>query len=1303
MSLIDQMRGQEETQTPLLLFECTLADGSVERWCTHRVYAGGQEYEPRVLGHSGFEMRLGAEEGLDYGARLTVTLANVDGRISQIDATTGWRGARLKVWFGFFDVNRGEAVSELAAVFAGIAHPVEELTEREARLSFLNRLSLQRLQVPQIRIQSRCPWRFPETAAQREEAVDGGPAGRYSPFYRCGYSADTEGGRGNLNGGVPFTSCGYRREDCQARGMFDTDELGRRTARFGGFAFLPESILVRPHGSKDSQVAEPLDGRARPNDAVPVVYGTAWVQAPVIFARNDGNLTHCEVLLGLGPIEGVHKVIANGVEIPLADDQRDMSGTGWYRMLTNGERDGGFNQDFADALGKPQGDPHGSLACLSVVLPNQIVERGRLPRVEVLLDGLRLPQYNENGGMVTCAFTRNPAWVLLDIFRMAGWKPEEIDLASFWRAAQYCDEFISLRSPGGEEVQGPRFEVNAALTRRRSLSEIVRGIKTAAALMITLDAEGRLCLRPEATIAREEPEKRPSSNASNPVSGGWPAYEFGDGTNGTTGILRRNGRESTFRVFRRSSAEVPNRLTVEFTDAFRNYEPDVLSLTDFEDVASQGCEVAAPLSTIGLPHFDQAARILRLNLEKNIEGNQFVEFETTTHAFRLRPGDLIAITHAREGFQRTLFRILKIQAGLNFQTARITAQRHEDRWYERAAGEDSGEHGDVAWNGGMPRSLAGRRMGVSGAEEFDVRELSPGGETGTEIAVRFTPPGKVVAGGPKAPVVHLSARVHAGEGTLAGGRTLCYAITSVDAAARESNPSFVVEARLPGDSNGYSVELTGIRCGQGAAGIRVYRGDSPARLRRIATDAPVSSSYIDTGNPAEPIPPPDPNYDHARFQWRTELLPETEADRAGAAMIGNSQLGLIPDEYKGCAVRIVSGKGSGQERTITTHSANELQVFPPWRVAPDSTSRFVIAEAGWKPAGITRSDEIRFLVPNGLAGVVQILGIAVSPRGVESPESEALLGRYELSVAASGDTDVPPKPHFGIVFAGEGGFAIGGIGFPTLENTRTIRTGTFTVHYWNELEGPSSWRLAAGLSQEDVLIQADPPLGVEPADLIQAGRELMRVLEVHSDGAELLVERGVHDTTAAEHGAGEAIYPLRRLTTVFAFQKQFFGSPASGSYSQRIALPSARIAAAEFYVTNDRGSSPTAYEAYTSTIDAGLRTLSGGQYTIQYDGELAVMISVAPPLVIERTRVVRDVQAHVDRAPMGEPVQLRVLVDGNPYIDLTIPAGETASEAVSCFDRPPLAEGSLLQVAVISVGTSSGSYPGSGLTVTLRL
>ena len=81
-------------------------------------------------------------------------------------------------------------------------------------------MNLQRLLLPQVRIQRRCPWEFPCADAQRTEAVDGGASGKYSRYYRCGYSAGMAGGTGTLDGSAPFTECSYTRADCQARGMF---------------------------------------------------------------------------------------------------------------------------------------------------------------------------------------------------------------------------------------------------------------------------------------------------------------------------------------------------------------------------------------------------------------------------------------------------------------------------------------------------------------------------------------------------------------------------------------------------------------------------------------------------------------------------------------------------------------------------------------------------------------------------------------------------------------------------------------------------------------------------------------------------------------------------------------------------------------------------------------------------------------------------------------------------------------------------------------------------------------------------
>ena len=46
--------------------------------------------------------------------------------------------------------------------------------------------------------------------------------------------------------------------------------------------------------------AAAVENEGRYNDFVPLVYGIAWYRPPIVFARNDGNLTHMEVLLGMG-------------------------------------------------------------------------------------------------------------------------------------------------------------------------------------------------------------------------------------------------------------------------------------------------------------------------------------------------------------------------------------------------------------------------------------------------------------------------------------------------------------------------------------------------------------------------------------------------------------------------------------------------------------------------------------------------------------------------------------------------------------------------------------------------------------------------------------------------------------------------------------------------------------------------------------------------------------------------------------------------------------------------------------------
>ena len=214
------------------------------------------------------------------------------------------------------------------------------------------------------------------------------------------------------------------------------------TQRFGAIEFVPPTTVVRSYGEKGTHTSAPVENEARYNDFVPLVYGTAWYAPPIIFSKNDGNLTRMEVLLGMGEINSVVKLLVNDIEIPLGVNGTNMTATGWFNIVTLGGRAGSFNQEYLDSSGEPLGDPYGSMAVLNVVVPNQISDGRSLPQIQVLVEGIRLEHFSTAGTSLGESFTNNPAWVLLDMIRRCGWKPEDIDLGSFARAAAYCDELI---------------------------------------------------------------------------------------------------------------------------------------------------------------------------------------------------------------------------------------------------------------------------------------------------------------------------------------------------------------------------------------------------------------------------------------------------------------------------------------------------------------------------------------------------------------------------------------------------------------------------------------------------------------------------------------------------------------------------------------------------------------------------------------------------------------------------------------------------------------------------------------------
>src|SRR5205814_2446237 len=119
------------------------------------------------------------------------------------------------------------------------------------------------------------------------------------------------------------------------------------------------------------------------------------------------------------------------------------------------------------------------------------------------------------------------------------------------------------------------------------------------------------------------------------------------------------------------------------------------------------------------------------NLDRSIQGNTYVEFETSVRAVGLQPGDIISLTYLKEGFIRQPFRALRIAPGTNYRTAAITAQIHSDSWYIDTNGQTEADgRRQTNPSQGTPRPLIGTVVDAHGEVQFGIVETASGQSDG---------------------------------------------------------------------------------------------------------------------------------------------------------------------------------------------------------------------------------------------------------------------------------------------------------------------------------------------------------------------------------------------------------------------------------------------------------------------------------------------------------------------------------------------------------------------------------------------
>ncbi len=396
----------------------------------------------------------------------------------------------------------------------------------------------------------------------------------------------------------------------------------------------------------------------------------------------------------------------------------------------------------------------------------------------------------------------------------------------------------------------------------------------------------------------------------------------------------------------------------------------------------------------------------------------------------------------------------------------------------------------------------------------------------------------------------------------------------------------------------------------------------------------------------------------------------------------------------------------GQERVISANIADTITIETPWDVVPDATSKFAIVETTWALASESDTDIITVMLPLFTASTFEISLRSVGKDNLELDqlESPSLLWQIGVGSASGSDSGVPATPAFGFALIEEGTVSIGGIGFSVLENLSSVYVGQLGILFWDELGAPTPVSLGAALSPSDATVTLGGlSASLVEGDLFQIEEEIFEITGDPTSGNIYPVTRGRYQTSAVAHDIANPVFVLTRRDMTIPFVPGYFSSTAAVGFRYNFRLPNVRISAADFTLYNRVGASARAEESYTGVTSFGVRTLSGGQITMNVHGYLAIEASAGNSYVVDRTTVVRDVSAYVQEAPVGDDIEILVRVNGNPYCDLVIPAGSNVATTVSKFNTQALPQGAKLSFDILNVPSASLGTPGRDLTVLLQI
>ncbi|GAC1674243.1 MAG: hypothetical protein NVS9B2_23530 [Steroidobacteraceae bacterium] len=961
---------------PLLLAAFQFIDGSSLFLSTHPLNPteGGpaylaNNYLARIDRQDIAAIAARSEQGVDRISAVTLHIHDSDRLILsnyEFDPNRGFKGAVLTLTLVFSDLVASFS-SDAWNPFVGVCDGPRY--ERQARGDMLivtanASRNMARTRMPNFHVQQRCANLFPRNQAERKD----GAGNMSSKNWGCGYSPDVAvtdpetGGSAQVGNGL-FTTCNLTKADCMVRlgngTTLDKDSAGRQTGRFTGDTWAPGEREIRSRSYVDGETHSITQIR---NDAAysqvyPMIAGTQWVKPVILSVPADANSTRMEAVLcqdkvendkslnSFGPNQGdaIIQVVCNGIIVPHSSSTPDKNLFRWD-WSSNGSRRG---VSTGDVPWLHTGDPHGSLACIEIVVYNEIAQGGIVPDVRVLMRGpqCKIATSADDQGQSNWinAYTTNPVWRVLDALIWGNYTYSQCDIQSFIDEAPFCDALVTYTDLNGKQKQHPRFKCQYAIETSRTGADVLQSILRSFNAQTTRNAQtGKLRILIRKSLADQQPKPIPGSNydvgigsitATGGGGTGYVAYHFDE-----SNITRSNADDPPFlRMYTDASSQTPNRITFSFQDEDNSFAHDSISVVDPDAIARAGGydvngtgeqEVIEQLNVLGVSSFDQAIRISNVSMAERLRGNPtadsrgtiYVDIPCSFRAVHLQTGQIIAVTWTQYNWARKLFRIINIAPSTDWETAVITAAWHDDSWYTDLFGQvgaprisDPRKHrrlgSPYAWQPFGAPPIAGDSVygtvpgyadrswwGMGAAQAY---EILADGSALAKVSIFGCPPVNVFTNVTKPPLLGPVGDSQAFGGAIQAGRQFFGAV-SAQAGGVQTPLSHLFKVFTPGaagvDGSTCSITTPSISWFAGADSWVIYLGTDENNLSNQGAGTGTPAVITLTGLNYETYGPPDELADTLHFL----------AKRAGGNTDGSGHAGVWGDAVVTVAANTLS-------------------------------------------------------------------------------------------------------------------------------------------------------------------------------------------------------------------------------------------------------------------------------------------------------------------------------------------------------------------------------------------------------------